>query len=414
MRFLFTIQPGIAHLHLVAPIAAALREAGHTVAFACAQAFCRYVEALGFTCFPCGLDWLESEADRTFLELRDRPLEQQDRGWLVTEVFADIAAHRMVPDLLALCRTWRPDLIVRDEMEFGACIVAEQIRLPYATVSVETFLPAQIWEPQIGNQLAYLRSAYGLPPHPAMDMLHPYLYLSFVPPSYQLPRFTLPPVGHLLRPPPFEQDRMGSVPGWLAELPQRPTVLVTLGTVFNRQTSLFQKIITALGDEPINVVITLGSGADPDQIGPRPDNIYIEPYIPLARLLPHCQLAITHGGVHTTLSVLCYGLPMLCIPIGASSIFRAVRCVDLGMGLAIKSNVDAQMLGRLGHTAVWPDLTIPSIRQAVRELLQEPQYRLNAQKARSEMQALPGPERAVELLTKLATYCTPQYNASQA
>jgi Erythromycin biosynthesis protein CIII-like, N-terminal domain len=55
-------------------------------------------------------------------------------GWVVPTL-ADIAAGRMVPDLLAIAREWEPDLIVREGMELGGCIAAERLGIPHASVA---------------------------------------------------------------------------------------------------------------------------------------------------------------------------------------------------------------------------------------------------------------------------------------
>ena len=55
-------------------------------------------------------------------------------AWVVTTL-ADIAAGRMVPDLLEIAGEWRPDLIVREGMEYGGCIAAERLGVAHASVA---------------------------------------------------------------------------------------------------------------------------------------------------------------------------------------------------------------------------------------------------------------------------------------
>ncbi|MEX0599261.1 MAG: hypothetical protein WD205_01380, partial [Rhodothermales bacterium] len=57
MRCLFTVQPALAHFHLVAPQARALCDRGHDVRIATAATFAPVVEGAGFRCCPAGLDW---------------------------------------------------------------------------------------------------------------------------------------------------------------------------------------------------------------------------------------------------------------------------------------------------------------------------------------------------------------------
>ena len=411
MRFLFVTQPALGHFHPLVPVAKMLIEQGHEAAVACAKSFQSTVEQTGLPSFPAGLDWLESEAEETFPELQEISLTEQRQDWLLTDVFADIAAQRMVPDLLSLCRTWQPDVIIRTDFEFASCIVSECLSIPQATISVETFIPVNMWESQIGDELSYLRSLHGLPPYPATDMLFPYLYLAFVAPSYQFPEFKLPPVFHSIRPHLFDRIGDETLPYWINDLPERPTIYCTLGTVYNRAPHIFRTILTALQDEPVNLIVTVGSNQDPAQFGPQPDHIHIEQYIPQSLLLPHCDLAITHGGFQTTTSVMSHALPMIAIPFGSTDPFRAIRCAELGVGKALvydQATLDAYFQytpwsKSMKNNPNWLPLTPETVKTAVREIVEVPEYRENAHTLYQELKALPGIEKAVSLLVELGT-----------
>ena len=56
MRALFTTTAGSGHFHPLVPLAQALTEAGHEVAFAAPRSFGPTVEASGFRAFPAGRD----------------------------------------------------------------------------------------------------------------------------------------------------------------------------------------------------------------------------------------------------------------------------------------------------------------------------------------------------------------------
>ena len=62
MRALFVCLPREGHLAPLVPIALALRQAGHTVAFATAAGFIPQVEQAGLEAFPAGLaveEWMD-------------------------------------------------------------------------------------------------------------------------------------------------------------------------------------------------------------------------------------------------------------------------------------------------------------------------------------------------------------------
>jgi len=380
------------------PLAQALKEDGHEVAFVSAPSFCRRIAAAGFRSFPAGLDWVESEADQAFNELRG--LDPENQGlWLLSNVFADISPHQMIPDLLALCGSWRPHVIVRGEFEFAGCVVGECLGIPHAAVSLGLFFPTEIWRPLIGQKLDRLRSLHGLTVDPKLTMLYHHACFAFAPPSYQFPNVQLPPTFHLLRPSIFDRSGPEDLPTWVYRLPRRPTVHATVGTTFTFATDVLEDIIRSLADDPLNLIITTGYNKNLRHLGQLPSNVHIEAYIPHTLLLPHCDVVITHGGAATTISSLFFGLPLVVIPLSNDQPFHAMRCAALGVGCVIK---------RSGHfepylfDRCYSGLSPKSIRDAVKEVLYNPSYRQSALQLREEMMALPGIETGVQILTRLA------------
>jgi UDP:flavonoid glycosyltransferase YjiC (YdhE family) len=382
MRVLITTL----HFHPLVPVAQALEAAGHEVAFACSEDNRPAVEATGFRLFPAGTSMRE-----LMPRVMAVPEEQRD-FWVMNNLFGGTLPERIIPDLLAICRDWGPDLIVRDAIELGGCLVAEHLGLPHASVEVGMFVSAP-WVAQVmGHNLQRLRAGLGLPPDPSLDMLYRYLHLSFVPPGYQDPAQPLPPTAHALRTLVFDRSGDEVLPDWAERLSDRPVVYATLGTGFNRNTAIFAAIIAGLRDEPVELIVTVGRDQDPGQFGPQPANVNIERYIPQSLLFPHCDLVVCHGGWNTVLAALGHGLPLVLLPIGADQPQNAERCAALGVGRAIA-----------------PDRRTPeAIREATREVLRDPRHRERAARLREEMEALPGPERAVELLEQLTRERTPQ------
>jgi MGT family glycosyltransferase len=306
--------------------------------------------------------------------------------WVIGNCFGGILPERMIPDLLATCRAWEPDLIVRDAIEFGGCLVAEALSIPHASVEVGIFISAPVVAAVAGQNLQRLRASLNLPPDPDFAMPYRYLHLSFVPPSYQDPAQPLPPTAHALQTLIFDRSGTEELPAWVADLPDRPTVYATLGTGFNRHTDIFVAIIAGLRDEPVNLIVTVGRDQDPAQFGPQPANVHVERYIPQSLIFPYCDLVVAHGGWNTALAALGHGLPLVLLPIGADQPQNAARCAEREFGLVIP-----------------PDRRTPdAICEAVRTVLRDPRHRENAGRVPAEMAALPGPERAVALLEQLA------------
>jgi hypothetical protein len=180
-----------------------------------------------------------------------------------------ISGAVMAIDLLRLCRDWQPDLLVRDTSEFGGCVAAEALGLPHATVRTGAWTATYALRHRWTEALAPLRERAGLDPDPGAAMPFRYLHLAAEPPGFSRPGDALAPTAHLLRP---ESSEGGEPPPpWLAGLPDRPTVYATLGTVHSAYPAgraTFSAILTALGDEPYNLVVTVGRDVDPTDFGP--------------------------------------------------------------------------------------------------------------------------------------------------
>ena len=110
------------------------------------------------------------------------------------DYFAGIWAERDLPDMLAIGREWRPDVVVWEDLEFAGCVVAERLAIPHAAVQVSAFRPHL--HKLIAPNLDRLRAAAGLLPVPPHEMLHRYLLIYSLPLSFQDPANPLPPTAH--------------------------------------------------------------------------------------------------------------------------------------------------------------------------------------------------------------------------
>jgi UDP:flavonoid glycosyltransferase YjiC (YdhE family) len=383
MRVLFTSQPGAGHWRPLAPLAEALETAGHAVAFATTPASQVVIAAHGFRCFTAGSDDTDEETRRQQGRLPRQPNPEQAASvW--ANVFAGTRAERSLPDLLVICRDWRPDVIVREASEFGGCLAAECLGLPHAAVQVSA------WRPHlhalIAAPLNRLRRTTGLPSDPDLAMLYRYLLLTPTPTGYRDPTTPLPPTAHGMRYVSYDRTAEETLPDAIERVAGRPTVYATLGTAYNRVPDIFRAIIEGLRAEPLTLVLTVGPDQDPARFEPQPPNVFIAQYIPHSLLFPRCDLVISHGGFGTIMAALGHGLPLIVVPIAADQPDNARRCAALGVARVIA-----------------PDRRTPvAIREAALDVLCRPTYRANAAQLRGEMKALPGLNHAVGLLERLA------------
>ncbi len=392
MRALLTVHPAVGHLHPLVPVARALEGAGHEVAVASAPSFRGEVEAFGLRHVGAGLDWSMSDPAMPDAFPPRPPPGPDFPGWVVTTL-ADVCAGRMVPDLLEIAPGWRPDLIVREGMEFGGCIAAERLGIPHASVAGNAY--AAIDSPAIGyftgnrlmvaEPLARHRARVGLPSDPEVRMPFRHLHMCFTPPAWDGADAPRPPNARFLRHTstvaPGERP-----PGWADGLGGRPAVLASLGTIFNRTPGVLEAIVSALAGEQLDLVVAIGRDEDPGRFGPQPDHVRLEAYVPQPLVLPRCDALITHGGFNSVKEALSAGVPMVVVPISADQPYSAERCAALGVARVVGPG----------------ERTPEAIRGAVLEVLAEPRHREAARAFSAEMAALPGPEPMVELLERLA------------
>jgi UDP:flavonoid glycosyltransferase YjiC (YdhE family) len=381
MRILFTFVGGTGHFNPLVGIARAAGAAGYTVAFACRGSMIPAVAAAGLVAHPT------SPADSTprpRLELQAPDAAREDE--VIRHGFADRTARDRAAAIRSLASDWQPDLIVCDEMDFGAMLAAERLGLPYASVLVIA-AGAFVRPELIADPLAALRAELGLPPDPELAMLSRYLVFAPFPPSYRDPADPLPPTAHALRPFGLDPDEAGALPPSIRLRDDRPAVYLTLGTEFNVESGdLMARLIAGLRELRVNLVATVGEDIDPAEFGPQPENVMIERYVPQAVLLPHCRLVVSHGGSGTVIGALAHGLPQVMLPMGADQLRNAARCAALGV---------AQVLDVM-------TVTPASVRAVAAHVLADPTYRRHAERIKDEIVALPGADHAVTLLARLA------------
>ena len=170
------------------------------------------------------------------------------------------------------------------------------------------------------------------------------------------------------------------VPEWALEVPQRPRICVTLGTVvpIMTGTSNLSVVIEALGGMDVDVVLAAGE-MDLTDLGTLPDNVRSAGYLPLSTFLPGCSAIVHHGGSGTTAAPLHYGVPQLVLPAFADNPMSAQRVVDRGVGLSHDpSTVD-----------------VAGVREMVQRLLDDPAFATAAREVAAEMATQPNPTEVI-------------------
>jgi MGT family glycosyltransferase len=387
VRVLFTFAGGSGHFLPTVPLARSLAERGHDVMYACQEAMVANVASQGWKVVPSGGTTLLSPGKRRPLVPVDRRAEEE----VVRKFFAGTIARTRAPRLLDIAGDWRPDLIVHDEMDFAGAVAAECLDLPHAAVVV--IAAGGFHRPEIVEEpLAELRGEHGLDPEDALGMLHRYLTIVPVPPSYRDPRDPLPATAHHVRPAVLE-----AFPDLRPALGppsphRRPRVYVTLGTIFPQESGdLFGRVLAGVSRLPVDVVVTVGQEIDPADLGDQPANVRIEQFLPLGDALAHTHTVVSHGGSGTVIAAVSLGIPQVLLPMGADQPQNADRCTQLGMAAALDAMTS----------------TSDDIADATATVMREASYRAKAKLLSDEAYSLPGPGHAASLIERLVSSRAP-------
>ncbi|WP_138735835.1 glycosyltransferase [Modestobacter excelsi] len=321
-----TFAGGTGHFLPTLPYARQLRARGHQVRYACQQAMLPVVEAAGFPAVDTGGATLLPPDERRPLAPVDRAHEQR----VVADFFIAQVGTERAARTSALIAQWRPDLVLRDEMDVGAGVAAEAAGIPSADVIVIAaggFLDAERLRPPIEQ----LRVRHGLPRDPATPGLHGDLTLDPVPPGLRDPADSLPDTAIAVRPPILD-DLVLRDPASPVRQHARRSLYLTLGTIFAQESGdLFLRVLAGLRELDVDVLVTVGRELDPAELGPQPGHIRVERFVPLPEALRGRDLVVSHAGSGTVVATLALGLPSLLLPMGADQPWTAERCRALGV-----------------------------------------------------------------------------------
>jgi glycosyltransferase (activator-dependent family) len=416
MRVLFTTYPEKTHFMLMAPLAWALRTAGHEVLVAVQPKFVDEVTQAGLTAVPLGSDrdlwqimarfpgWLNDSgvgwpAPYDAVERRPEDITWDD---LVAGYQHQIRRwHKasnvpMMADLVEFAGHWRPDVVIWEPTTYAGAVAAQACGAAHGRMLVgadvfgiarDHFLrlrgerPAEDAADPMADWLGSYARRYGF--EFTEDLITGQFTIDVLPPSLQMHasgRYVP------LRYTPYGGPAV--VPKWLWAPPQRPRVALTMGlSVIDHEASYpvsLPDLLDQVSDLDIELVATV-TEADQRKLDRVPDNARLVPYVPLHALLPTCSAAIHHAGVGTLATTALYGVPQLSLPWDVDQPALAGKVAAQQAGLAIHST----------------KATGEAVRENLLRLLHEPAFGEGAARLREEMLAQPTPNQVVGVLEEL-------------
>jgi MGT family glycosyltransferase len=140
----------------------------------------------------------------------------------------------------------------------------------------------------------------------------------------------------------FEEETATVDLPWPADHPD-PLVVVSLGTTYMHHEDVTNRVLQALDELPVRVLVTLGGGLEPHEISV-PDGVEVGRYVPHVDVLPGAGLVVTHAGMGTVMAAFACGVPMVCLPFGRDQPLNAERVEALGAGLVIDPGSSAEAI----------------------------------------------------------------------
>ncbi len=412
-HFLFCPWSALGDLYPTIPVAQALENRGHNVAY--------YVS-------PDLAPVLATQGTATFVATVPTKGHVDEEHWLSAGQQASYElvhflidpAPQQVTDLKTILRSFPADVIVDGVIPFGPRLVSELLNIPHASIcQMACPLPSRDLAPYgsglspprdaIGRSLARLayareqeraqdvselwdaaRAEIGLRPaaeNPWRAIPSHYLVLLPTTPAFEYPRSDLPSWAHFIGPLLWYGPSMPT-PTSIASLAHRhPIIFVSQGTVFNDDLSLIRLALDAFADESVTVVVAVGRPFDPHELDPVPMNAVVEQYVPYTTLLDKVDLVVTHGASGTVHAALSHAIPMVVVPLAADQPENAQRCVEAGVGV------------RLDIGTCSP----PLLRRTAMDVLNNSWYKANARRIGESYAQHDAPFEAAVLLERLAT-----------
>ena len=426
MKILIASTPATGHLNPLLAVGHILIAEGHEVAFLSGSALRSRIEDIGvkFHAFPEGADIDLRDFASVAPELKSiRP----GPDWLrvaMERIFVDTvpAQHK---GLQLVLQDFPADVIIGDDMIFGVLpmLLGPVSKRPPIVLCGTSFLhwhredgaphfvglPPATTKQQRDDYAAIYREHDRLIYQPVADRLNRTLktigvgplsmtlfdsvvdladaYLQLTVPSFEFPR-DIPRSVHFVGTPPIIPNQAPR-PSWAHELDgSRKVVLVTQGTLANHNFGLLiGPMLAALANEPDLLVVATAGGRPIDAIpGPIPANARLACYLPFEWILPKVDVLVTNGGYGSVNQAMSFGIPLVTAGLTEDKADVNARVAWSGVGINLASN----------------EPTPQALREAVRAVLDKPDYRRRATSMAAEFGAIDTRSEVLRIVSQLS------------
>lgn len=365
MKVLVVTTPGSGHVNPMVPLIEALLAQGDEVTVAAGDDPGGVVARSGADFRAAGRGEQDWFADLQARVLHGRPGDgvtpARINHYFVPRLFAEVAVPDMIDDVVAIGREIEPDAVLFETYAFAGPLAAEVLGVPGVHHLISPMLPHEVMA-LADDAVSPIWRSFGCTP-PGYAGSYRGITIEITPPM--LEEQAVPSgVALAMRPAPL--------PVTAPTRDDPPCVYLTLGTFFEN-TEVLRTALAGLGEEDLEVVVTVGMDRDPAMLGPVPANVRVERYVPQAELLPRCSVVVHHGGAGTMYGSLAHGIPQVVLPQGLDNF------------------VNARLLARCGAAVtIGPEEFSPAaVRDGVRLVLEQPFFGDVGRRLAAELASLP-------------------------
>ncbi len=159
-------------------------------------------------------------------------------------------------------------------------------------------------------------------------------------------------------------------------------VYFSLGSLGSSDVELMQRVIDVLATTPHQYIVSKGPLHEEIKLA---DNMWGAEFLPQTKIIPLCDLVITHGGNNTTTEALHFGKPMILLPLFWDQYDNAQRVHELGYGVRLSTYT----------------FTDEELKGAVERLLGDTELRARLAAAGEEIRRRDGLRKAADLIEQL-------------
>ncbi|MGH3775841.1 MAG: macrolide family glycosyltransferase [Pseudonocardiaceae bacterium] len=164
--------------------------------------------------------------------------------------------------------------------------------------------------------------------------------------------------------------------------PDRPLLLVSLGSAYTDASQFYQACCTAFGGLDWQVVMSIGRHIDRSTLHPVPPNVELHEWVPQLAVLGRASVFVTHAGMGGCSEGLYQGVPMVAVPQAVDQFSNASMLEELGVAVQLPMQ----------------QATPEALRDAVLRLAGSPEVAARATALRDELRAAGGAARAADII----------------